>query len=276
MHNKLEKLKCILRECGSVAVAFSNGVDSTFLLKVARDTLGKENVIAVSAFCEFVSTKEHEGGIKFCNENDIEFREASLNILDDEIIKKNPQNRCYFCKKTIFTEIIKIADCKKEETGRSFIVCEGSNVDDLSDYRPGLKAIEELSIKSPLREAGLTKKEIRELSKELKISTWNKPSMACFASRFVYGEELTDEKLRMVEKAEEYIRGKLDENISLRVRVHGDKPNIVARIEVPREQTNFVIEMNELPSFLHELGFSYVTMDIDGFRSGSMNEAINK
>ena len=275
MKEKLEKLKRILADYERVAIAFSGGVDSTFLLKVARDTLSKKNVLAVSAYCEFVPSDEHADGEKYCEENDIEYRSVTLEILKTEGVRYNPKDRCYICKKAIFTEIRKKAENYSEQLtdGADFVVCEGSNIDDLSDYRPGLKAIEELQVKSPLREAGLTKADIRALSKELNIPTWDKPSMACLASRFVYGEELTEEKLRIVEEAEKALRNKLG-NIQFRVRIHGEKPNLVARIEVPKDKIDLILEMKDLSQELKSIGFAYVTVDMDGFRSGSMNETL--
>ena len=179
---------------------------------------------------------------------------------------KNPENRCYICKKGLFTGIRNIAFDNKMN-----YVAEGSNLDDLGDYRPGLKAIEELQIRSPLREAGMTKEDIRQLSREMNLPSWNKPSFACLASRFVYGEPITKEKLQMVEEAEEYLRDMGFQQF--RVRVHGN----LARIEVLPKDMNRLFENREnISKKLKMLGFSYVAADLMGYRTGSMNEPLAK
>lgn len=181
-------------------------------------------------------------------------------------IAENPVNRCYLCKHHLFSQIMALA----KEKGIAY-VAEGSNLDDLGDYRPGLQAIAELQVKSPLREAGLTKDEIRHLSRMLGLSTWKKPSYACLASRFVYGEQLTEEKLAMVEQAEELL---LQLGFSqMRVRIHGR----MARIEVLPEDLSRIMEIpirERIVEHLTELGFTYVTVDLGGFRSGSMNKTL--
>ena len=189
LNSKLENLKNYLRSLGSVAVAFSSGVDSKFLLKVAHDVLG-DKAIAVTATSCFFPKRESNEAEEFCKSNGIK----QIIVVSDELaipeIRQNPANRCYLCKKDLFSKLINLA----KQNGAAF-VCEGSNMDDLGDYRPGLKAVSELDVKSPLRECQLYKEEIRELSKQLGLPTWNKPSFACLASRFVYGEEISEKNL---------------------------------------------------------------------------------
>ena len=271
LHEKYEILQNYLKELGSVAVAFSSGVDSTFLLRVALDTLGSENVIAVTASsCSFPKRELNEAK-DFCKKNQIRHIVCQSEELDIEGFRKNPKNRCYLCKHELFEKILAIA-------GEYHIraVVEGSNMDDNGDYRPGLVAVSELGIKSPLRHAKLYKEEIRELSKELGLPTWNKQSFACLSSRFVYGETISEEKLDMVDKAEQLL---LDLGFhQVRVRIHGNENGLIARIEImPEEFSRLISEeiRTQLYAYLKKLGFSYVTLDLQGYRTGSMNETID-
>lgn len=271
LHEKYEILQNYLKELGSVAVAFSSGVDSTFLLRVALDTLGSENVIAVTASsCSFPKRELNEAR-DFCKKNQIRHIVCQSEELDIEGFRKNPKNRCYLCKHELFEKILAIA-------GEYHIraVVEGSNMDDNGDYRPGLVAVSELGIKSPLRHAKLYKEEIRELSKELGLPTWNKQSFACLSSRFVYGETISEEKLDMVDKAEQLL---LDLGFhQVRVRIHGNENGLIARIEImPEEFSRLISEeiRTQLYAYLKKLGFSYVTLDLQGYRTGSMNETID-
>ena len=199
MNEKFASLKKYLSELGSMAVAFSGGVDSTFLLKVAHDLLG-EKVIAVTAASNALPARELEVTKNFCQTENIRQVIFNSDELISEIFLRNPKDRCYICKRAIFEKILSIA----AENNIAHVV-EGSNIDDTGDYRPGMRAIAELGIKSPLRQVGLWKKEIRALSKDLNLKTWDKPSYACLASRFVYGESITPEKLTMIDKAEEFL-----------------------------------------------------------------------
>ena len=264
IQQKLQNLKEYLLSLGSVAVAFSSGVDSTFLLKVAHDVLG-DNAIAVTATSCLFPKRESAEASSFCDANGIKHITVVSNEFENPEFRNNPPNRCYLCKKELFKKIIALA----KENGAAY-VCEGSNVDDLGDYRPGMKAVAELDVKSPLRECGLTKGEIRALSKEMGLPTWDKPSFACLASRFVYGEEINEKKLSMVEKAEQFL---LDIGFKqFRVRIHGEN---LARIEVlPAELEVLLSKREEVTELFRGLGFAYVTMDLQGYRTGAMNEVI--
>lgn len=266
LHEKKLKLEEYLKELGSIAVAFSSGVDSTFLLKVAKNVLN-DNVIAVTARSASFPKRELDEATEFCKKEGIRQLFVDIDEMSIEGFRKNPVNRCYYCKHEVFTRITEAAvNC-----GIKY-VAEGSNIDDNGDYRPGLKAVEELGIKSPLRYAGLTKSEIRVLSKELGLPTWEKPSFACLASRFVYGEAITEEKLGMVDRAEQML---LDLGFKqFRVRVHGN----IARIEVLPEEISKLMEetvRSAVYKRFKEIGFDYVTMDMAGYRTGSMNETLS-
>ena len=266
MSDKQEELEKLLESYKRVAVAFSSGVDSTYLLKMAQKVLG-ENVIAVTASSCSFPKRELEEAKTFCRENGIRHIVVESEELDIDGFRQNPKNRCYLCKHELFEKIRSIA----KENGIETVV-EASNTDDDGDYRPGLVAVKELGIESPLRHVGLSKKEIREYSKELGLPTWNKQSFACLSSRFVYGETISEEKLAMVDQAEQLL---LDMGFhQLRVRIH-DK---LARIEVqPSEFEKIMQEENRTKIFhkLKQYGFTYVTLDLQGYRTGSMNETLS-
>ncbi len=264
---KLEKLKNYLASLGSVAVAFSSGVDSTFLLKVAHEVLGDQVIAVTAASCSFPK-RELEEAKAFCKKEGIRHIICESEELEIEGFSKNPVNRCYLCKRELFEKIREITVADHIEN-----IVEGSNLDDNGDYRPGLQAVAELEIKSPLRYAGMTKADIRQLSKMLGLATWDKQSFACLSSRFVYGEDITREKLLMVDQAEQLL---LDMGFhQIRVRIH-DK---MARIELLPEEFDKLLQPEIRDKVLSEFqnyGFTYVTMDLRGYRTGSMNETIQR
>lgn len=264
---KLQKLKELLRSYGKAAVAFSGGVDSSFLLKVAFDTLGKDNVVAITLKAAVNPTAEMWSAAAYAKELGVEFIQLDADVFSIPGFTENLPDRCYTCKKSIFTRILETAAKKGIN-----IILDGTNADDDNDYRPGMKALEELGVKSPLKLSGLTKEEIRRLSKELEVPTWNKPSKACLASRIPYHEPITPEKLRMVEAAEEYLMGQ--GFIQVRVRCHGN----LARIELAPEELERFFDMKfmqEAHKRFKEIGFSYTALDLAGYRTGSLNEMLN-
>lgn len=269
---KYQKLQDNLRSFKNVAVAFSSGVDSTFLLKVAVDTLGTDKVIAITACSCLFPKREQKEAEMFCQQNGIRQIVFQSKGLEIDGIRQNPSNRCYLCKQALLKDMIAIA-----AENNINIVVEGSNMDDCGDYRPGMMAVKELGVISPLRLAEFYKAEIRELSKQLGLSTWDKPSIACLASRFVYGETISEERLVMVDRAEQRLLEMGFEQV--RVRVHGQQDKAaIARIEVMPEEFSKLVEgevREQVYRDFKEIGFAYVALDLNGYRTGSMNETLN-
>lgn len=263
--DRYEDLKRILSQMGSAVVAFSGGVDSTFLLKVAGDVL-KGRVAAVTArSCSFPA-RELDAAAEFCRSEGIRHE-----IMDSEELSipgfcENPPDRCYLCKRELFGKITAFARANGYDS-----VLEGSNADDDGDYRPGRRAIREFGVKSPLHDAGLTKSDIRELSRGMGLPTWRKQSFACLASRFPYGERITAEKLSRVDRAEQFLLDSGADFSQVRVRSHGD----LARIEIPPESFGRALAMRqEIVSAFKGFGFRFVSLDLAGYRTGSMNATL--
>jgi uncharacterized protein len=267
LHTKFDILKNNLKNLGGAALAYSGGVDSTFLLKAAFDVLG-DRLVAVTARSSTYPEREFKEATKYIESLGAKHVVIISEELEIEGFSKNPTNRCYYCKKELFSKVKSIA----EEHGVNYVL-DGSNADDVGDFRPGMTAARELSVVSPLKEAGLTKQDIRALSKELGLPTWNKPAFACLSSRFPYGNEITVPKLSMVERAEQFL---LDLGFKqLRVRHHGD----IARIEVNTSERSMFFDldiMDKIGNEFTQIGFKYVTLDLLGYRTGSMNEVLSE
>lgn len=271
LKNKLDRLAAILRAYRKALVAFSGGVDSSFLLKCCRDYLGRENVLAVTAVSPTYTKKELAAAKDIAGELRASHRVIHTNEVEDPNFKANPQNRCYYCKSELFSKLQEMAG----KEGIKFVL-DATNADDLKDYRPGSLAKKECGVHSPLAEAGLGKKEIRQLSKELGLKTWDAPQAACLASRFAYGQEIRIEDLTRVEKAEDFIRSLGFKMVRLRHYQLSDK-TLLARVEVDKKDINLVVRRpSSLVRHLKELGYNYVTLDLEGYRSGSMNIGIKK
>ena len=267
IHQKLADLQAYLRSLGTVAVAFSGGVDSSLLLKVAHDTLG-DGAFAITAETHTMPSEDKPATEEFCRREGIRQYILTYDELQIPGFAQNPTNRCYLCKTALFEHMAAIAN----EHGAAALA-EGSNLDDEGDYRPGLRAVAEQGVKSPLRHAGLHKQDIRDLSRELGLPTWDKPAAACLSSRFPYWHQITEQKLRMVDEAENYLRSLGVGQV--RVRIHDD----LARIEVSQGDIDLLARADvraQVDQRLRELGFAYVTLDLAGFRSGSMNETLSE
>jgi len=266
LNSKLNKLKNILLGMKSVLIAYSGGVDSTFLLKVAKETLGEDNVLAVTAKSETYPKNEYNQAKKLAKKLKINHLVINTRELSNPLFNTNPVNRCYYCKKELFTKLKQIAYEKKI----NFIV-DGTNYDDIKDFRPGSVACKELGVRSPLKESRLTKKEIRLLSKKMQLPTWNKPAFACLASRLPYGDKITVQKLKMINESE-YFLSKLGFK-QVRVRHHSN----IARIEVSPEDISRIVSLklrNKIIKKLKNIGYHYITLDLQGYRVGSMNEVL--
>ena len=268
LRERIEALCAAIRSFDSLLIAFSGGVDSTFLARVAHDELG-ENAVAVTARSKTYPQAEYAEAVRLAGE--IGIRHISIETEELEIaeFKENPPDRCYYCKRELFGNLLKIAG----ELGLKH-VADGANADDSHDFRPGSRAASELNVRSPLKDAGFTKQDIRDASRALGLDTWDKPAYACLSSRFPYGEPITARAVSNVGRAEDFLRNELGLR-QLRVRHHGD----IARIEVPAERIAELASdgvREKIVAHFKELGYAYVTLDLQGYRTGSMNEVLGE
>jgi pyridinium-3,5-biscarboxylic acid mononucleotide sulfurtransferase len=266
LQKRLTELEEILLPYKSALVAFSGGVDSSLALAVAARALPKHRVLAVTSNNETYLSSELDLAREFAESLGVEHLVVNTRELDDPNYASNPTNRCYFCKSTLYTDLAKLA----EDRGFACVV-DGANKDDEGDYRPGRKAAKELGVVSVLSEAGMTKTDVRELAKYLGLPTWDKPALACLSSRFPYGQEITPEKLSQVARAEEFLRR--EDFKQVRVRHHGE----IARLEIGPDELERAFAMREkISAELLDAGFLYVTLDLAGYKSGSLNRALKK
>ncbi len=266
LNNKYNKLKNIIESMGSVLVAFSGGTDSTLVVKAAKDAL-QDHVLAVTAQSETTGGHELQEAIELANLLDVEHLIVQTNELESEEFTRNDTDRCYVCKKLRFSRLLEIA----KNLNIKYVV-DGTNVDDLGDYRPGSKAAAELNIQSPLQLAGFTKQDVRDVSGILGLPTWDKPASACLASRIPYGSSITVEKLRQIDHAETFLR-KIIPGSQIRVRHHGD----IARIETDHRELPKVLHdenRKAILAYFRRLGFAYVTADLGGYQTGSLNQTV--
>jgi len=262
---KFENLKNILKDMGTVLVGFSGGVDSSLLLKTAHEVLG-DRVLAVIAQSDTYPEKEQKEAVKLAEEWNVRLKIIQTDELDNPKFVQNPPTRCYFCKNELFSKLKEIAS-----SNGILFVCDGSNYEDLDDFRPGAKAAEELGVRSPLKEAGLIKDEIREISRWMGLPTWNKPSLACLSSRFPYNTEIDRDSLKQISLAEDFLRNKGFTQV--RVRHHGQ----IARIELEPDEIVILMDPDlrrDVVENFKAFGYAYITLDLAGYRTGSMNEPL--
>ncbi|MFC1834020.1 ATP-dependent sacrificial sulfur transferase LarE [Thermodesulfobacteriota bacterium] len=267
LDGKYRHLQDLLKQMKRVLVAYSGGVDSTLLLKVAKDTLG-DDVLAVTAESDTSARHERDDAARMAEALEAEHIIVATDEMDLTDFVENTPDRCYVCKRKRFGDLTELA----REEGFLFVI-DGENADDIADYRPGSRASRELGVRSPLREANFSKDEVRRLSKGLRLPTWDRPAYACLASRIPYGQPITTEKLRQIDGAEEFVRDLIDAPM-VRVRHHGD----IARIELSPESVPKLLDRKarlNIVEKLKQLGFSYVTLDLEGYVMGSLNRDIN-
>ena len=263
---KFDLLRRIIGKLGRIVIAYSGGVDSTFLLKVSVDVLGSENVLAVIAAGPSLPKSQYDKAIKMAKDMQVAVETVEPNELADTAYLANKADRCFHCKSRLF----KILNQLAKEKGCDYVVC-GSNTDDYDDFRPGNKAVKIFNVRCPLAEAQLAKKDIRQLSQELNLPTAGLPASPCLASRISYGEQITSQKLNQVEQAEEFLKSL--GFVEFRVRLHGQ----LARIEVHQEDMDKIVaQRKEIAAKLKSLGFKFVSVDLEGFRSGSLNEMLSQ
>ncbi len=266
IEQRIEELEAIIAPYGSALVAFSGGVDSSLALAIAARALPKEKVLAVTSNNETYLPSELDLAKNFAESLGVEHLIINTRELDNPDYARNPSNRCYFCKSTLYSDLEKLAG--ERDYG---CIVDGANVDDEGDYRPGRQAAKELGVVSPLSQAGVSKEEVRRIANHLGLPMWDKPALACLSSRFPYGQEITPEKLRQVARAEEFLRSRGFRQV--RVRHHGE----IARLEVGQEEMERAFGMREdISAELRDAGFLYVTLDLSGYKSGSLNAALGK